>query len=213
MSSDGWGFNRWEKEKNKSESVRAEFDLCSHHQSFSMAGLNLLSPKLKQTVNRCYTKAANVLHYVHTWNQKPPVLSRVQLTRDRKRVPERMSQVEGHSVRVSGISLWEKHHRRAAKHMQAEQGWEQQVHLCERKSFYHIIVLVEIIHIKKWSQSVRSSPHCVLISENFKIAYFGIWEKDLEWNDVIKAFCWLSDMVQMFTLAKMAQRWYCFAKS
>lgn len=148
MSSDGWGFNRWEKEKINQNLPGPS--LTSHHQSFSMAGLNLLSPKLKQTVNRCSTKAANVLHYVHTWNQKPPVLSRVQLTRDRKRVWERMSQVEGHSVRVSGIPLWEKHHRRAAKHMQTEQGWEQQVHLCERKSFYHIIVLVQIIHIKNY---------------------------------------------------------------
>lgn len=61
MRFEGCGFNRWEKEQNKSESVRAEFDLCSH-QGISMAGLNLLSPKLKQTVNCCYTKAVNVLH-------------------------------------------------------------------------------------------------------------------------------------------------------
>lgn len=48
--------------KNNSESAQAEFDLCSHHQSISMAGLNLLSPKLKQTVSRYYPKAADVLH-------------------------------------------------------------------------------------------------------------------------------------------------------
>lgn len=42
---------------------------------------------------------------------------------------------------TSGMLLWE---IPPAGHMCAEQGWEKQVHLCERKSFYHIIVILQI---------------------------------------------------------------------
>lgn len=108
--------------KNNSESARAEFDLCSHHQSISMAGLNLLSPKLKQTVSRYHPKAADVLHCAPY--RKPEAAGPPSCPNDQGQ-KEGLGETEpsgGSHIKWPVWCYCGNYHRKAAVHMRAEQG-------------------------------------------------------------------------------------------
>lgn len=100
-----------------------------------------------QKLNRCYVKAAHVLHWFIPESrsrrrsaafQTDPGGLKEGLGENELKMRER-----GGSQTVSeavDYRCGKNTSRRAAELMQAEPGWEQQALLCERKPFYHMNV-------------------------------------------------------------------------
>lgn len=126
--------------KNNSEPALAEFDLCLHHQSISMAGLNPLSPKLKQTepLLRQSCWCAALCSIPKTRSHRYPVVSKWRGTeRGSGRQPAKWrSQIKWPVQYYCG-----NYHKRAA--VQSRGGNSRCV--CVRGNhFYHTIILLRI---------------------------------------------------------------------